>query len=140
MNERVPEPDESTMFYWEGARAGRLLIQRCAACNRYQHPPSPRCTRCLSDVVEPTEVSGRGSLYTFIIARQAFDAAFLEELPYVVALVELEEQPGLRLLTNIVEAPAEDLKVGMPVEVTFEQRGDWSLPQFRPALAPGGRP
>ncbi len=138
MNERVPEPDESTRFYWEGALAGRLMIQRCAACSRYQHPPAPACTRCLADDMVPTEVSGRGTLYTFIIAHQAFDAAFLDELPYVVALVELEEQPGLRLLTNILEAPHEDLKIGMPLEVTFERRGEWSLPKFRPALAPGG--
>ncbi len=138
MNKRVPEPDESTRFYWEGARAGRLMIQRCAACGRYQHPPSPACTRCLADDMLPTEVSGRGTLYTFIIAHQAFDAAFLDELPYVVALVELEEQPGLRLLTNILEAPHEDLKIGMPLEVTFEKRGEWSLPQFRPVLASGG--
>jgi hypothetical protein len=71
-------------------------------------------------------------VYAFTVARQAFDVAFIEELPYAVALVELEEQPGLRVMANIVEIEPEEVVGGMPVEVTFEKRGDWQLPQFRP--------
>jgi len=76
-------------------------------------------------------VSGRGSIYAFTVARQAFDAAYLDAIPYVLALVELVEQTGLRLLTNIVETPFDRLVSGLPVEVTFEERSGYQLPQFR---------
>jgi uncharacterized OB-fold protein len=77
-------------------------------------------------------MSGRGVIYAFTVARQAFDVTFAEEVPYVLALVELEEQPGLRILANVVDVEPEAVRGGIPVGVTFEQRGDWSLPQFRP--------
>ncbi len=107
------------------------MVLRCSACGYYLHPPEPACPRCLGDALEPTAVSGRGTLFSFTVARQAFDVAFLDHLPYVLALIELVEQPGLRILTNIVDDPPDALEVGAPVEVTFEARGGWSIPQFR---------
>jgi uncharacterized OB-fold protein len=80
----------------------------------------------------PTEMSGKGSLYSFATVDRLFHAGFAADLPYVVGLVELDEQAGVRMLTNIVEAASADLRVGMAVEVTFEDRDAVTLPQFRP--------
>jgi uncharacterized OB-fold protein len=136
MDKPVPQPDGLTRFYWEGARESSLLILRCSDCGYFLHPPDVACPRCLSADLVPTAVSGRGVIYAFTTARQPFDAAFAPDIPYVVALVELNEQPGLRLLTNIVDAPAEHVTGGAEVEVTFEPRGEWKLPQFRLAGVP----
>jgi uncharacterized OB-fold protein len=133
----APQPDATTSFFWDGASKGRLLLQRCAACGYLQHPPDVVCTECQSAELGQVEMSGRGRLYSFAVADRAFHPGFVSHLPYVVALVELVEQPGLRLLTNIVEADPDRLRIGMPLEVTFEQRGDISLPQFRPARTDG---
>jgi hypothetical protein len=76
-------------------------------------------------------VSGRGKIYAYTVARQAFDGAFVEDIPYVLALVELEEQANLRILTNIVGAQLDELASDVAVEVTFEDRRDYKLPQFR---------
>jgi uncharacterized OB-fold protein len=132
-----PGPDDTSRFFWDGAGAGRLLVQRCAACARFQHPPDVACIHCQSTDLVPTAVSGHGVLYSYAVVDRAFHAGFVDAVPYVVALVELDEQPGLRLLTNIVGAAAASLTVGMAVEVAFEQRGDVWLPQFRPAGAHG---
>jgi len=128
----VPEPDEVTAFYWAAAQDKRLVLQRCQGCGLYQYPPDVACVHCQGTDLTPTEVSGRGTLYSFTTVDRAFHAGFAGKLPYVVALVELDEQPGLKLLTNIVEAHPSQLKIRMPVEVTFETRRDITLPQFRP--------
>jgi len=90
------------------------------------------CPQCQSEDVRPTDVSGRGTVYSFTVVRQAFDPAYAEELPYLVALVELEEDPSLRLLSNLVELEVPDAAVGMPVEVVFVERNGQALPMFRP--------
>ncbi len=130
-----PHPDEANRFFFEGGSDGRLRIARCQSCGYYVHPPSIVCPRCLDEELVPEPVSGRGTLYSWVVARQAFATAFLDELPYVLAMVELEEQPGLRVLTNIVGVPktGEGLEIGIPVEVTFERRGEWYVPMFRPS-------
>jgi uncharacterized protein len=127
----VPEPDALTWFYWEGTQAGQLLIQRCESCGHFQHPPDVVCPRCLSQSLVPTPVSGRGTIYAFTVARQAFDSAYVDDIPYVLGLVELEEQASLRILTNIVDANPDQLTSQLPVEVTFEERQGFKLPQFR---------
>ena len=129
----VPKPDEVTAFFWDAAGAGRLELQRCGCCELYQYPPDVACVHCQGTDLTPAPVSGRGSLYSYTRVDRAFHAGFAEKLPYVIGLVELEEQPGLKLLTNIVGADPAQLKVGLPVEVTFEARRDMTLPQFRPA-------
>jgi uncharacterized OB-fold protein len=132
-----PQPDAITSFFWNAASQGRLVLQRCSACGYLQHPPEIVCTECQHPELEHVEVAGRGHLYSFAVAERAFHPGFVAHLPYVVALVELVEQPGLRLFTNIVEADPERLRVGMPVEVAFEKRGDMTLPQFRPIRTDG---
>jgi uncharacterized protein len=129
----VPQPDELTRFYWDGARRGQLLIQRCGDCGLFLFPPGVVCPRCLSETLTATPVSGRGTIYAFTVAQQAFDIAFADDIPYVLAIVELEEQEHLRILTNIVGAEANTLSSGQAVEVVFEDRRGFALPQFRPA-------
>jgi uncharacterized protein len=129
----IPELDEISRFFWEGAREGLLLVQRCSACLCYQYPPDVVCVDCQSFDVKPTAVSGRGLLYSYAIVDRPFHAGFVGAVPYVVALVELAEQAGLKMLTNLVGAAPGGLRVGMPVEVTFEDTGRVVLPQFRPS-------
>jgi uncharacterized OB-fold protein len=126
----VPQPTATTAFHWEATREGRLLVQRCATCGRWAYPPTVGCAGCGGGELVPTAVSGRGVIYSFTVVRQAFDQRFAEALPYVVALVDLEE--GARLMANVVDADPAGLAVGMPVELTFETVGDQALAQFRP--------
>ena len=131
MNKPPPVPDEVSRHYWEGARQGSLLLQRCTACHFYLHPPGVACPRCLSESLDVVPARGRGTVYAFTVARQAFDPAFADDVPYVLALVELDEQPGLRMVTNIIDSELSEITAGAPVQATFEQRGEWSIPQFR---------
>lgn len=129
----LPLPDDVSRFFWDGAREGRLLVQRCQRCSKLQYPPDVVCVHCQSEDLAPTEVTGRGQLWSYTVVERLFHAGFADSLPYVVALIELEEQEGLRLLTNVVDASPGELRVGLPVEVTFEDHGEVVLPQFRPA-------
>jgi uncharacterized OB-fold protein len=130
-----PAPDEISGFFWEGAAAGRLLLQRCMACRRYQYPPDVVCTHCQHELLEPAQMSGGATLYTYAVVQRAFHPGFVDHLPYVVAMVELDEQPGLMMYTNVVGADPQSLAVGMRLEVDFEQRVGVTLPQFRPVPA-----
>jgi uncharacterized protein len=131
----IPEPDDVSEFFWEGAREGFLLVQRCAACQCFQYPPDVVCVTCQSPDMTPTAVSGRGSVYSYAVVERAFHAGFVDAVPYIVVLVELAEQAGLRMLTNLVDASPSEIRVGLPVEVTFEYSGGTVLPQFRPLRA-----
>ena len=131
----LPAPDETTEFFWAGARDGRLMILRCDACGFYVHWPRPCCKRCNSFDLTPTEVSGRGTLYSYTVAVHPFHSWLAERLPYVLAVVELEEQHNLKLVTNIVDCQEDALHCGMPVEVTFERiTEEVTLPMFRPRV------
>jgi uncharacterized OB-fold protein len=126
----IPQITDDNSAFWTGGRRGELLITRCGSCGYYVHPPAPRCPQCLSDAIEPSAVSGRGHVYTLTINRQPWVPGL--EVPFVLAVVELEEQSGLRLVTNIVDCAPEDVAIGMPVEVTFVERGEAFIPIFRP--------
>lgn len=125
----VPTPTLETRPYWEGCARHELLIQRCDACGNHQFFPRLYCSSCFSDRVGWTRASGRATILSFTVVRRPVSPAFADEVPYVVALVTLEEGPTM--MTNIVGCEPEALRVGMPVEVTFENRGDVSIPQFR---------
>lgn len=133
----APSITETTRFYWDAAREHRLLILRCDDCARYVHWPQAGCAFCGSPRLTPTEVSGKGTVYSFCIVHHIFHPGF--QVPYNLAIVELDEQAGLRLLANIAGCPNEALAIGMPVEVTFEDREGYTLPQFRPATAGAAR-
>jgi uncharacterized OB-fold protein len=134
----LPVPDGLTRFFWDAARESRLAILRCDNCGWYVHWPRPVCKRCHSFSLTPTQVSGRGSLYSWAVCVQAFDPWFASRLPLILAVVELEEQANLKLVTNLVDCPEEEVQIGMPVEVTFEViSADITLPMFCPRR--GGR-
>jgi uncharacterized OB-fold protein len=116
--------------FWRGGADGRLHLQRCADCRRWVHPPLPRCPFCLSETVAPEACSGRGSVYTYTVNLQPWSADTAD--PYVIAIVELDDQPGLRVLSNVVGCRPDDVHIGLRVEVTFEQQGDIHFPLFRP--------
>lgn len=127
-----PEPDAVTRFHWDAAAQRRLVLQRCHSCQRLQYPPDVSCVHCQGETFEYVEVSGRGTIYSYAVVDRPLHAGFVDALPYVVLLVELEDQPELRILTNLVGGgPETPLACGMPVEVDFEDRGPVTLPQFR---------
>jgi uncharacterized OB-fold protein len=128
----VPVPDELTAPYWEAAAGGTLVIQRCAECTRYQHPPATICLRCGSNELAFEPVSGGGTIYTYTITYDARTPAFAARQPYAVVWVALDEEPGVRLLTNMPDTPLEDVRIGARVEVYFDElTADVKLPQFR---------
>jgi uncharacterized OB-fold protein len=127
----IPAFTPLTEPYWAGARRGELLIQRCSQCSHVWHPPLPRCPKCHSALVSWDPVSGRGRVYTYTVAYHATHVAMKDRVPYIVALIQLDEGP--RVLTNLVHCTEEQVKVDMPVRVLFEPLTDevW-LPQFEP--------
>ena len=129
----IPQITDENGAFWTGGRDGELLITRCTSCGYWIHPPSPRCPKCLSDRIEPSAVSGRGTVYSYTINRQAWVPGL--EVPFVIAIVELDEQPGLRLMTNIVDCTPEEVEIGMPVEVAFVERGEAFVPIFHKVAA-----
>jgi uncharacterized protein len=122
------EPDNRP-FWTSGAR-GALEIMRCASCGWYAHPPVPRCRRCDHDVLVPTPVTGKGSIFSYTVNHQQFIPAL--EPPYVVAIVELEEQEGLQFMTRVVSCDPAEVRIGMPVRVVFEEHGEIFLPHVSP--------
>jgi uncharacterized protein len=130
----LPEPDELSEFYWAGARERHLLIQRCQDCAMYIHEPRPWCRHCLSKNLAPAEVSGRAVLDTFTIPMQPSHPYFVARVPYNLVVVELEEQPGLKLVSSVVNCENDDLRVGMTLRVVFRDiYADVTLPYFEPA-------
>lgn len=128
----LPKVDASSKFFWDGARNHLLLILRCEACGHHIHFPRPVCRYCLSDALVPTQMSGTGFVYTFTVARQAFHPWFADRLPYVIAVIELVEEPGLRMVSNVIGCAPEEVTLGAEVEVVFEPvSADVTLPLFQ---------
>lgn len=129
----APAVTEDGAPWWEGCRHGELRVQRCTACGQLRWPPAILCARCLTDGGEWVTLSGRGTVYSFIVVHRPQHPAFFGDVPYNVAIVELEE--GIRLHSNVVGCTNEELRLGMPVEVVFEKVSDEvSLPKFRPRV------
>ncbi len=127
----VPTPDEASAPYFEGARQGRLLLMRCGECGTLRFPARPLCEACWSDEVEWVPASGRGIIYTYGIMHQVYHPAFASLVPYAIVVVELEEGP--RMISNLVGVANDQILVGMPVEVVFEEVGEGVyVPYFRP--------
>jgi uncharacterized OB-fold protein len=128
----APIANFETQAFWDGCARGQLLLQKCGDCGAYRHPPAPICAACLSPQHEWVEASGRATVYTFVVVRETRAKGWEQLVPYVTAVVTLEEGP--RMLTNIVDIAPEDVKIDMPVRVTFaEAEGEMKLPLFRPA-------
>ena len=126
----LPAVTPETEHFWHGGGSGRLQFKRCRSCGFWLHPPSPICRRCRSDDVGVDAVSGKGTVASYTVNHQRWLPSF--EPPYVVAIVELDEQPALRLTTNIVGCEIDEVTIGMRVEVCFEQHDDVWIPLFRP--------
>jgi uncharacterized OB-fold protein len=126
----APGVDPETEPYWKATHDGRLLVQRCTSCGNHQLYPRWRCLRCRGQV-EWVEASGRGTVYSFTVIRQNFSRSFRHLIPYVVALVDLDEGP--RLMSNLVGCEPDEARVGMRVRVKFEPvSDDASVPLFEP--------
>ena len=129
----VPLADDVSRPYWEAAGRGELLFQECPACGHRQLYPRALCTVCAAPPEWRTS-SGRGTVYSYTVIRQNWAQPFREMLPYVVAMVELEEGP--RLMSNVTDCSPEDVSVGMPVEAWFLAVEDGlALPMFRPVAS-----
>lgn len=126
-----PEPTEFTTPFWRSGLDGVLRLQRCEACGHIRYPLSAICPVCLDPSYTWSPLSGRGTVQTYVVFERAYDLAWADEVPYVVALVELEEGPVM--LSNVIGVAPEAVRVGQPVTVTYERVSDEAaLPQFRP--------
>ncbi|TAJ21442.1 MAG: hypothetical protein EPO65_01485 [Dehalococcoidia bacterium] len=127
-----PANEALTRPFWEAAQQHRFVVPQCVACDDFFWPPRAACPSCLREAWKWAEVSGRARLYSFTIVRQPANPAFLEGVPYVYALVDLEE--GIRMVSNVVDCLLDDLQNEMSLVAMFEEMGDgWTLVKFRPA-------
>ena len=131
-----PTVIDETRPFWEGTLAEELRVQVCDACGNKQLPGGPCCTSCLSQDLVWEKASGRGTVFSFTIVRHPFHPSFADHLPYVVADVQLDEGPIFT--SNVTGIPADDVAIGMRVEVWFDNETEDAfhtklrLPKFRP--------
>jgi uncharacterized OB-fold protein len=129
----LPAPDAVSAPYWEAAAEGRLLFQQCTVCGNRQFYPRAMCTAC-AGAVEWLESSGRGTVHTFTVIRQNWSEPFKSQLPYVVAMVDLDE--GVRMMAGLTDCEPDDVRIGMAVEAyTVEVEDGLGIPFFRPVEA-----
>ena len=146
----LPTPDLDTLTFWEACRAHELRAQRCSSCGQFRWPPNALCSHCRSWDFEWARLAGTGSVYSFVVVHYSAVPAFAAEIPYVVAHITMDETDGaVRLISNVIDCPlpsdperggssssfgtSEQVRVGMPVEVVFEDvTPEVSLPKFRP--------
>jgi uncharacterized protein len=128
----LPEPSEVSRPFWDGLAGGELRLQRCPDCRKHIFYARPVCPHCLGDRLEWVTATGRGAVYSYTIVRRAMHPAFQPDIPYVLAIVELEEGP--RVTTNIVGCDPEAVRVDMPVKATYDKvTPDITLLKFEPA-------
>ena len=130
----LPEPSPATAPYWEACKAHKLLLQQCVTCGHIQFYPRSLCTACMSDELEWLVARGTGTVYSYSTVHRALLPGFEEDIPYVVAMIELDE--GVRLLSQIVGCEPEEVCIGLAVGVVFEEVQEGVvLPMFRPLPA-----
>jgi uncharacterized OB-fold protein len=130
----LPQPDLETQPFWDGCKEHKFLLRHCNACGRDHYYPRPFCPSCWGDDLSWREASGRASLYTYSVVHVNDLPPFKERVPYVAAIVELEEGP--RVMTNVEGVPFEELECGMPLVLDFKAiADDVTIPVFRPAAA-----
>jgi uncharacterized protein len=127
----VPGCDDAP--WWEALRRHELVVQRCAACGVWRHPPSPVCAACHATDARFERVSGRGRVFSWTVVHHPVHPALADRVPYNVVLVELPDAGCVRLVTNLVDVAPDDVRVGLDVEVVFEDLDDVTLPRFRRA-------
>ncbi len=126
----VGKPSPEGEFYWTSGADGRLRLLHCGACDRFHHPPGPVCPYCHSRDLTPKPVAGSGTIAAYTINHQPFIPGF--DPPYVFGFVEIDEDPTIRIATNIVGCDHADVAIGMRVRVLFEHNGDHYIPLFEP--------
>jgi uncharacterized OB-fold protein len=130
----LPVADLDTQPFWDGCREGRFLVPRCRACDRFRWPPGPMCPSCQATETDWIEASGRGTVYSWVVAAHPVHPSLVDQVPYVVGLVELEE--GVRVVANVTGSTPAEVTAGMPVELYFEDLvEEVRLPNFRRAHA-----
>ena len=128
----IPTVTAELAPFYEGARRGELVLQRCRACGTHRFPPRELCSHCLSRESDWATVSGRGEIFSFNVMHQVYHPGFADEVPYAVVLVKLEEGP--KITSNLVGIPPSEIRIGMKVRATFERVSDEvTLPKFLPA-------
>ncbi len=129
---RLPRVTQDTEPFWTGCKEGKLLLQYCAACGTVRYPPKQMCPVCNSMDSEWRPASGKGTVYSYTVTHQALHPSLANRVPHAVILVELQE--GVRLTSNIVDCEPDQVRIGMPVQVVFQQLNDEiTLPKFKPA-------
>ena len=129
----LPVPSEDNQPFWDALNAGELRIERCARCGSLRHPPRPMCPHCHSFDAEWVRMSGRGTVYSYVVTHQPIHPAFAERVPFATVQVELEEGP--RLTSNLVDVPPGEITIGMPVEFAPTRATDAiTLPLFRASI------
>ena len=131
MDKFLPRPTPESAPFWQGCRDHKLLLQYCTACGTHQFYPRIICANCMSQQLEWREASGRGTVETYTIVTRAVSDAYAADVPYVIALITLEEGP--RMMSNVIGCDVESVKCGVAVEVVFEQwSAEITMPKFRP--------
>jgi uncharacterized OB-fold protein len=131
----LPHRTKTNSPYWDALKQHELRLPKCNTCGHIWHPPaSSVCPNCLTaDNYEFTKLSGKGKIWGWLRMHQRYFAGFADELPYNIIYVELDERPGLRMISNLVEYEEDDLKCDQRVEVVFDDvTEEWTLPKFRP--------
>jgi uncharacterized OB-fold protein len=128
----LPESGPDTAFFWSSGADGRLRFMRCSICGLYIHPPLPVCPSCAGRSIAPVEVSGEGAVVSFTVNYHPWKEEF--PVPYVIAVVEMKEQAGLRLTSNIVGCDPDKVTIGMTVQVKFLENDEVYLPLFEPVI------
>ncbi len=132
----IPEPDEQSQPFFDATLRGELLLQRCGACGRWMWPVKARCIDCLSDDLRWDKSSGLGTLYSYTLVHQLVHPGFKGEMPYNLALVDLDE--GVRTHSSIVGVANGDLRIGMRLSVVFVPASEHiAVPMFEPVREPG---
>lgn len=130
----LPEMTPVNQPFWDGAKAGKLMMQRCKDCHSWVFCPRPICVECNSANLEWVQLSGKGKVFSFTVIREVVGNAlrgFAPDIPYVTAWIDLDEGP--RFCSNIIGCPLESVKIDMPVQVAFEDTGEGiTLPKFKP--------
>ena len=127
----LPQPNADDRHFWEGCKEHELRFQKCSDCGLVRWPPSIICPNCYSESMEPILATGKGKVYTFTVYHRAYHPGFAKDVPYVAAIIELEEGP--HFLSNIVGCKSNEVHCDMPVEVVWEDvNEEFSLPKFKP--------
>jgi uncharacterized protein len=136
----LPAITDDTRPFWDACRREELVIQQCTACDAFRHPPSPVCWRCRSFAHRWAPVSGHGTVFSHATVHRAFLPELEGRVPYVVVVVALDDAPGVRVISNLVDAEPGEVAIGSPVEVVFAAlTPEVTVPHFRPRRGPDSR-